>query len=124
MATVKQDLIRYWTSVLIVWLAVAVISASAAPVTEGLQMHLRADHLAGLADGNPLSVWPDGSGQGRDAFQETRGRQPIYRAQAFNGLPAVYFDGQDDGLYFPEVTGIRTVFWVLKETTLFLQVKR
>jgi len=112
---VKHDLKCRRVLVLILWLVVAVISVSAAPITEGLKMHLQADHLAGLRDGDPVSLWPDRSGQERDAFQETSARRPVYRAQALNAWPAVHFDGQDDGLYFPEVTGIRTVFWVLRE---------
>lgn len=111
MATLKSYPI--WPCTLILWLAV--VSAAAAPVTDGLQIHLSADHLIGLGDGDPVSVWPDHSGQGRDAFQDASARRPIFKAQATNGLPAVQFDGQDDGLFFAEVTGIRTVFWVLKE---------
>lgn len=49
-----------------------------------------------------------------DAFQTSAGRRPEYRTDAFTGLPHVWFDGDDDGLQFPRLENIRTVFWVAK----------
>ncbi len=51
-------------------------------------------------DGNAVSQWDDGSGNGRHATQGTGTKQPIYRASvaALNNKPAVEFDGSDDAL--------------------------
>lgn len=49
-----------------------------------------------------------------DAFQTSAGRRPEYRMDAFTGLPHLWFDGEDDGLQFPRLANIRTVFWVAK----------
>ncbi len=59
----------------------------------GLTGWFRADALQGLAEGDPVSTWPDSSGLGNDAFQEESARQPRYRAEVLNGLPGVGFDG-------------------------------
>ena len=104
-----------------IWLAAMLLMVAkvdllyASPVREGLQLHLQADSLAGLNDGDPVDIWPDLSGQRRDAAQGAAGQRPTYKAAARNGSAAVRFDGADDWLSFPEIAGIRTVFWVLKE---------
>ena len=67
------------------------------PVTDGLVLELRADDLT-LADGEPVSLWPDTSGQGNDATQPDTGRQPTYAATGMNGQPTLLFDGASDYL--------------------------
>ncbi|HEU5069223.1 MAG TPA: LamG-like jellyroll fold domain-containing protein [Verrucomicrobiae bacterium] len=54
---------------------------------------LKADALTGLANGAPVSTWPDVSGRGFDALQTTSSQKPTYLAAALNGLPAVHFNG-------------------------------
>ncbi len=67
----------------------------------GLDLWLRADLLTGLADGDPVAVWPDASGHGHDATQGTAAKRPRYETNRVNGLPAVFFDAVDDGLATP-----------------------
>ncbi|MCX8108779.1 MAG: lamin tail domain-containing protein, partial [Verrucomicrobiae bacterium] len=49
-----------------------------------------------------------------DAFQNAAGRRPEYRNEPLTGMPYVWFDGEDDGLEFPRLDRIRSVFWVMK----------
>lgn len=51
-------------------------------------------------DGNAVTDWTDGSGNGRDLTQGTGTKRPLYRASvaALNGQPALEFDGTDDFL--------------------------
>lgn len=58
-----------------------------------IQLWLSADSIVGVADGDPVAIWPDGSGLGHDATQAVLGLQPLYDANEFNGLPGVDFDG-------------------------------
>jgi PKD repeat protein len=46
------------------------------------------------ADGDPVRVWKDRSGNSRDLSQGTLGNRPLYRANS--GNPYVEFDGTDD----------------------------
>lgn len=55
-------------------------------------LDLRASQLA-LSDGDPVSTWPDASGNGRD-FTQSGSSRPTYRAGG--GMPYVEFDGIDD----------------------------
>lgn len=52
----------------------------------------RADTLAGIPDGTTLSSWPDSSGNGNDATQNTGTARPVYQSSAIGGLPAVGFN--------------------------------
>jgi predicted alpha-1,6-mannanase (GH76 family) len=52
----------------------------------------RADAITGLASGTPLSVWNDSSGNGYNAVQPAIANQPVYVAEAMNGLPVVRFN--------------------------------
>lgn len=67
----------------------------------GLSLWLRADGLTGSADGEPLAVWPDASGACHHATQATASKRPTFRAAQVAGLPAVSFDGSDDGMVTP-----------------------
>ncbi|HML73568.1 MAG TPA: glycoside hydrolase [Anaerohalosphaeraceae bacterium] len=96
-------------------LCAAVGHARQLPVRFGLQLHLAADQIAGLSDGQTISSWSDLSGKGRHAVQTAESARPVYKSHVLNDLPAVRFDGIDDYLTVPEVTGIRTVFLVFKE---------
>jgi PKD repeat protein len=68
------------------------------PSVPGLVLWLSADALPGLADGDPVSSWPDLSGAGSDATQPDAARRPTYRTGQVQGLPAVVFDATDDGM--------------------------
>ncbi|WP_420067694.1 hypothetical protein [Stigmatella aurantiaca] len=68
----------------------------------GLVMHFAASQLLGAGgtlpeDGAPVSSWVDLSGSGHDLSQTETPRQPVFKANALNGLPAVSFDGNDTG---------------------------
>lgn len=64
----------------------------------GLRLWLEADAIEGLADGDPVAMWADASGQGHDFAQATPGARPLYRAGILAGRPVLRFDGVDDWL--------------------------
>ncbi len=64
------------------------VSVNTAPLTAWL----RADAITGLANGAPVSVWTDSTGNGFNAIQALSTNQPVYRTGAINGLPAVHFN--------------------------------
>lgn len=59
----------------------------------GLALWLQIESLAGLANDDPVSTWPDSSGNGRHAIGVTTGR-PLYKASP----RGVLFDGINDRL--------------------------
>lgn len=67
----------------------------------GLQLWLRADSIADVADGGPIATWNDSSGQGRHASAPTGGARPTFQAIARNGRPAIRFDGKSQLLNGP-----------------------
>jgi len=70
----------------------------------------------GVAEsGGSLASWADKSGQANHAVQPTSAKRPQQVADQLNGNPAVRFDGSDDMMSFPEISNIRTVFWVAEE---------
>jgi hypothetical protein len=70
----------------------------------------------GVAEsGGSLASWVDKSGQANHATQPTSSKQPQQVANQLNGNPVVRFDGSDDMMSFPELSDIRTVFWVVEE---------
>lgn len=66
----------------------------------GLALWLKADAIVGLVDTDPVSTWPDSSGNGRDATQ-TSTKRPLYKTAIQNALPAVRFDATDDCMVVP-----------------------
>jgi hypothetical protein len=81
-----------------------VLAATFAPTDiSGLKLWLKADSLA-LSDGDPVTTWPDSSGQGNNAAQATGSKKPTYKASIQNGRPAVRFDGVDDALKVSSIT--------------------
>ena len=79
------------------------------PVKKGLELWLSARSVAGalaapgaapLQRAQPLGIWPDQSGKGRDLVQQTAQKQPtVERPDPANPQAAVVrFDGQDDSL--------------------------
>jgi hypothetical protein len=67
----------------------------------GLALWLRPEGLTGLNDTDPVAVWPDSSGNSRDATQATANKRPLYRTGIRNNWPVVRFDGSNDGLVTP-----------------------
>ncbi|MAX65928.1 MAG: fibronectin type III domain-containing protein [Bacteriovoracaceae bacterium] len=49
-------------------------------------------------NGDKISAWSDLSGVATDAVESTVARQPTYETDVFNGLPAVRFNGEAQGL--------------------------
>src|SRR5262245_95497 len=70
----------------------------------GLKLWLKADAITGPNDGDPVTTWPDSSGNGNDATQATAAKKPTYKAGIQNGRPVIRFDGVDDILATPSVT--------------------
>lgn len=82
----------------------------------GCVLWLDASQIVGLADGDPVTTWPDLSGGGYDAIQVAPALKPIYRTGIQNGLPVVRFDGLNDIL---TVAGLGAAFAGITEGTLF-----
>jgi hypothetical protein len=79
--------------------------ASATPsLASSLKTWFKADALVGLANGAPVSDWPDLSGNGADATQANPIQQPSYVTGAINGLPTVHFSNANSNyLAFPRL---------------------
>ena len=93
------------------------VTATAQPnQISGLAMWLKADAITGLADGATVNSWPDSSGNNRNATLSAGA--PVFKTSIQNGKPVVRFptDG-NSGFAFPQMTTIRTVFWVVKESS-------
>lgn len=79
--------------------------AVAAP-PDGMSLWFKADAIQqeDLLDGW-VQRWPDASEQANHATQSDLAQQPRYHPHAFNGLPVVEFDGQDDRLIWSHSPG-------------------
>ncbi|MFQ5457525.1 MAG: hypothetical protein ACE5FC_03580 [Myxococcota bacterium] len=53
---------------------------------------------AARAGGDPVALWRDKSGGGRDAVQADAGARPSYQPKAQNGRSGLRFDGENDWL--------------------------
>lgn len=84
-----------------------------------IQLWLAADSITGLADTDPISTWPDKSGNGNDATQSGSNR-PTFKTADLNGKPVVdfvYGSAQYFVLTNPiPVTTDLTFFFVYKKT--------
>ena len=92
------------------------ISLAAGPtnVTDAA-LWLDASQLIGLANGATVSTWTDMSGNGNNAI--AAGSVATYVTGALNGQPVVRFNSNGNASFnFTEITDIRTVFWVVKNT--------
>lgn len=79
--------------------------------TDGLVLHLDADHITGLSNGTSLdSGWSDSSGNGFDAQV---GTAPTYLMDGGGGYPVVRFDGVDDYLQADVPTGTNASIFVV-----------
>jgi hypothetical protein len=62
------------------------------PAPAVLQTWFRADGITGLLNGAAVAMWPDATGNGYAAVQNTAGSQPTFVTGAINGLPVVHFN--------------------------------
>ena len=93
----------------------------------GLQLWLAADSgdllqssggSAADADGDPVGLWPDKSGNGNHASQSTTAAKPTLKTDIINGKPVLRFDGTDDWIgdrlnRIIQAAGQPTIFVVL-----------
>jgi len=74
-----------------------------------------ADSLKGLTNSEAVATWSDMSGNDNHGTAASAG-SGLYYTNAINGKPVIRFDGANNHYYtFPQLTTIRSVFWVLKE---------
>ena len=59
--------------------------------------------------GGAVQQWNDQSGNNKHAIQLTAGLKPTWQTNIFNGLPAIRFDGNDDGILSAALTTSSTV---------------
>ena len=59
--------------------------------------------------GGTVQQWNDQSGNNKHAIQLTAGLKPTWQTNIFNGLPAIRFDGNDDGILSAALTTSSTV---------------
>lgn len=69
-----------------------------------LQFWHQPSGLVGLNDTDPISIWVDSSGRGRDLTQGTAAKRPTYNIAQLNGYAGATFDGIDDQLNAPAFT--------------------
>ncbi len=67
------------------------------PVTDGLIIHLRADSITGLQDGDPVAVWIDSAQDDPvdGTVRDVGSGRPQYKAEALYGKPVVRFNGAE-----------------------------
>jgi YVTN family beta-propeller protein len=76
---------------------VTTVATPSIPVS-GLRLWLKADAGVTKSGTNQVSRWSDFSGTGFDVAQAASALQPTWVEGAFNGRPAIRFDGGDDYL--------------------------
>ncbi len=81
---------------------------------DGLELWIKADSGVAL-NGALVTQWTDFSGNNRHATNDLDIIRPMFQDSSINNLPVISFDGIDDFLVFPEVSNLRTAFWVLRE---------
>jgi len=74
---------------------------------------LAADRITGLVDGDPVSTWADGSGNGKNATQTGTAR-PTYKTNILNGLPVLRLDGSNDCMETASTVTVASIFFVAK----------
>ncbi|MBN2128102.1 MAG: hypothetical protein JW741_01345, partial [Sedimentisphaerales bacterium] len=84
-------------SAIVLCMLLATAAYAQLPVTEGLIVHLRADSITGLQDGDPVTVWVDSAQD--DPVDGTVGDvgagTPEYKADVLFGKPVVRFNGAE-----------------------------
>jgi hypothetical protein len=64
----------------------------------GCRLWLQAEAISGLNDNDPVSAWPNISGQDQEAKQDTPAAQPRFMTRVMFRRPVARFDGVDDFL--------------------------
>ena len=83
----------------------------------GCKLWLQSD-IGVIKDGsNNVSGWIDNSGCGNNAVIHNPGFPPIFIPSVLDGFGSIRSTGYYDGLSFPELSDIRSVFIVLKHST-------
>ena len=84
---------------LVMLLCLCLVSGAYAqlPVTESLIVHLRADSLTGLEDGDPVAVWVDSAQDDPvdGTVSDVGSGTPEYKADVLLGKPVVRFNGAE-----------------------------
>src|SRR5262249_17515087 len=77
-----------------------------------IALWLRADSV--IFNGSNVATWIDVSGHGRNAYQKTTGKQPLWVASItqINNQPAIRFDGIDDELVIDSAISTGEMFVV------------
>jgi hypothetical protein len=89
----------------------------------------KADALSSLTNGQPVSLWPDASGNGDDATQSNSGNSPAFFSSVINGMPVVRFNSTNQTYlaFSRPVSGDFTIVCLFQSTqglnsgTLFYQ---
>lgn len=92
--------------------------AKKADYTTGLRLSIDASTITGLVDDDPVSTWPDLSGNSNDLTATTTLR-PLYKTNILNAKPVVRFDGVNDVMAKATPAGLdggtgMTIFIVVK----------
>ena len=86
---------RSLPNILAILMAATVVTGGgrvqAAPPADGLILWLDAAEITDAS----IAKWPDKSGRGNHVLQDIEERRPTFTAQAWDGHPAVHFDGDD-----------------------------
>lgn len=96
----------------------SIIATATPSLAAALKIWFAADALNGLANGAPVSDWPDQSGNGNDAVQSNFAQRPLFLTNAINGLPAIRFNSGDSN-YLAFVCPVQddfTIFCVFRTT--------
>jgi PKD repeat protein len=78
-------------------------------------MWVKADEGVETDGNNFVNQWTDLSGNGHHCTTDLITSRPQFASDGIGGMPSIRFDGDDDYFSFPEVTNIRTAFWVVRE---------
>ena len=82
-------------------------------LVSGMVLWLKADAITGVTSGNPISTWPDSSGNGNNATVASG--TGTYNTSQINGLPAVTFSSCELNLTTAIAAGTGyTIFVVMK----------
>jgi len=87
------------------------------PVTSGLELWYEAN-TEQYADGQPVTIWQDKSGNGRNLSAFDAGAAPVIHRGAVNGRAAIEFDGSHSLL-----KTYNSTFTILQPTTFFIVYK-
>ena len=91
------------------------------PSITGLGLWLDATQITGLAEGEPVTTWPDLSPSGFTAtWDAASASPPVYQAASFNGLPAVNFTATQTTAQTYRVPGWGTAVSGKTEYTLLM----